>query len=132
MAAHNIYAQIYDGTVQNVMVCDNYELANQLSRMSYGDDAFAVDCMQYSCTIGDKYHDGMFFREIDNAEIPIEYIPTEKEQIATLTAKNMALDGQVTNLQLALVEQYEENSALQEEVTNTQLALTELYERMEV
>lgn len=36
--------------------------------------------------------------------------------------------SQVTDLQLALCEQYEENLSLQEEVTNTQLALCELYE----
>lgn len=38
------------------------------------------------------------------------------------------LQDEVTALQLALVEQYEENLALQEEVTNTQMALCELYE----
>lgn len=34
----------------------------------------------------------------------------------------------ITNIQLALTEQYEANLALEYEVTNTQLALTELYE----
>jgi hypothetical protein len=38
------------------------------------------------------------------------------------------LQDEVTALQLALCDQYEENLALQEEVTNTQLALVELYE----
>lgn len=49
---------------------------------------------------------------------PVEPEPTEME----------VLQEEVTDLQLALVEQYEENLALQEEVTNTQLALVELYE----
>ena len=49
---------------------------------------------------------------------PVEPEPTEVE----------VLQDEVTALQLALVEQYEENLALQEEVTNTQLALVELYE----
>lgn len=49
---------------------------------------------------------------------PVEPEPTEME----------LLQDEVTALQLALVEQYEENLALQEEVTNTQLALCELYE----
>lgn len=39
---------------------------------------------------------------------------------------------ELTALQLALAESYEENLALQEEVTNTQLALAEIYEGMEV
>ena len=39
---------------------------------------------------------------------------------------------EITALELALAQAYEENVVLQEEVTNTQLALTELYEGMEV
>lgn len=38
------------------------------------------------------------------------------------------LQEQVTDLQLALCEQYEENLMMQEELTSTQLALVELYE----
>lgn len=49
---------------------------------------------------------------------PVEPEPTEME----------LLQEEVTALQLALCDQYEENIALQEEVTNTQLALVELYE----
>ena len=49
---------------------------------------------------------------------PVEPEPTEMEM----------LQDEVTALQLALCDQYEENLALQEEVTNTQLALVELYE----
>ena len=40
--------------------------------------------------------------------------------------------NELTSLQLALVESYEENLVLQEEVTSTLLALTKLYEGMEV
>lgn len=39
-----------------------------------------------------------------------------------------AVQNDITNLQLALTEQYEANLALEDEVTNTQLAITELYE----
>ena len=49
MAVHSIYAQISEGIVQNIMVCDNYELANELTRASYGDDGFAVECNQCPC-----------------------------------------------------------------------------------
>lgn len=49
---------------------------------------------------------------------PFEPEPTEMEM----------LQDEVTALQLALCDQYEENLVLQEEVTNTQLALVELYE----
>lgn len=134
MAVHSIYAQISEGIVQNIMVCDNYELANELTRASYGDDGFAVECNQYPCMIGDKYHDGGFYRDIEGEgiEIPIEYVPTPEQQVEALTVQNGNLQNEVTSLQLALVEQYEDNLALQDEVTNTQLALTELYEGMGV
>lgn len=132
MAVHNIYAQISEGIVQNIMVCDDYELANELTLASYGDDSFAVECNQYPCMIGDKYHEGVFYRDMEGIEIPIEYVPTPEQQVEALTVQNGNLQNEVTSLQLALVEQYEDNLALQDEVTNTQLALTELYEGMEV
>lgn len=121
MAVHSIYAQISEGIVQNIMVCDDYELANELTRASYGDDGFAVECNQYPCMIGDKYHDGGFYRDIEGEgiEIPIEYVPTPEQQVETLTVQNGNLQKEVTSLQLALVEQYEDNLALQDEVTNT-------------
>lgn len=136
MIAHGIFAQICDGIVQNVIVCDDYETANWLSRNSYGETAFAVDCLQYPCTIGDKYRDGVFYHVVDEEETPVEYVPTQEQQVADLNKENEELKGQVTDLQLALADQYEENLALQEqiteELTDTQLALAELYEGMEV
>lgn len=54
----------------------------------------------------------------EHPALEVEPEPTEME----------ILQDEVTALQLALCDQYEENLALQEEVTNTQLALVELYE----
>ena len=51
-------------------------------------------------------------------------------QIGKLQKQMAEVQTELTDTQLALVEQYEENLALQEEVTNTQLALTEVYETM--
>ena len=66
--------------------------------------------------LGKRYVDGVW-EEVPQEPTP-EPEPTEME----------VLQSQVTDLQLALCEQYEENLALQDEVTNTQLALCELYE----
>lgn len=108
MVTHNIYAQIYNETVENVMVCDNYEMANWITRMSYGDEAFAVECMQFPCTIGDKYYDGKFYRvSEDGKETPIEYVPTQEEQVIMLESENSELKKQITDTQLALCEIYE-------------------------
>lgn len=90
MIVHQVFAQIYEGEVKNVMVCDNYELANWISRATYGNEAFAVDCLQYPCSNGDKYHDGSFYH-IDpetNEETLIEYVPTQEEQVQELKSSN--------------------------------------------
>lgn len=58
------------------------------------------------------------------------YLP--ESDIGRLQEKAAGLEEELTDIQLALAEQYEENLALQEEVTNTQLALAELYEGGEV
>ena len=102
MIVHQVYALISEEKVQNVCVCDNYEMANYIARSSYGNEAFAVDCLQYPCAIGDSYRAGTFYRKdsVTGVETAISYVPTEEEQLA----------------------------ALQEELTNTQLALIELYE----
>lgn len=127
MIVHQVYALIYNEKVENVCVCDNYEMANYIARATYGNEAFAVDCLQYPCAIGDFYKEGIFYRLIEETgeEFIIEYVPTQEQQVQTL-------NGELTETQLALVEQYEENLALQDEVTMTQLALVELYETMEV
>lgn len=123
MIVHEIFAQIKENVVQNIMVCENYPTADYLTKAIYGSEAFAVDCLQYACQPGDSYHDGFFWRvnAETGSEEQIPCKPTEAQEIAALKEEN-------TNLQLALVEQYEENLSLQEEVTNTQLALVELYE----
>ena len=123
MIVHQVYALIYNEKVENVCVCDNYEMANYIARATYGNEAFAVDCLQYPCTIGDTYKEGVFYRlnEETGEEFIIEYVPTQEQQVQTL-------NNELTDAQLALCEQYEENLALKQEVTNTQLALCELYE----
>lgn len=79
MVAHQVYAQIYDNTVRLVCVAHSYEDANKVARAVYGDTAFAVDCLQYPCEIGDKYIDGAFFKP--DGVTRIEYIPTDTQQV---------------------------------------------------
>lgn len=101
MIVHQIYAEIWNETVQNIMVCDNYEIANYLARCSYGEDAFAVDCLQYPCCIGDKYKNGVFLHVQENGSLaPIKYVLTQEQQV-------QKLENQLTAAQLALVEVYE-------------------------
>lgn len=95
MVAQQVFALIYDETVQNVCVGDNYEDINRVARCVYGDEAFAVDCMQYPCGIGDKYIDNRFYTYVrdENGEKTeelkeIEYVPTQEQQVSSLTVAN--------------------------------------------
>lgn len=99
MIVHEVFAQIHEGEVKNVMVCDNYPTADYLTKCTYGPGAFAVDCLQYPCGIGDKYRDGVFWRTDPETgeETQIPYVPTQEQQIAMLQAEK---DG----LTLALAE----------------------------
>lgn len=80
------------GQVQNLIVCDNYEVANQIAREYYGDTAIALDTTQYPLRIGDLYQDGGFFWAETGEEIPRN--PTEAEKIAQLQAENISLKVQ--------------------------------------
>lgn len=89
MTAHEVYAHIYDDVVQNIVVAYSYEDANRVARAVYGNEALAVDCLQYPCEIGDKYVDGVFYKA--DGVTPIPYIPTQEQQVAQLQAENAEL-----------------------------------------
>lgn len=93
MIVHQVYAQIYEGQVKNIIVCDNYEMANYITRATYGEDAFAVDCLQYPCAFGCLYHDGSFWRINDDTgeETRIFPIPTQEQEVQDLKFENEQL-----------------------------------------
>lgn len=88
MIVHQVFAIIHEEIVQNIIVCDNYELANQIARGTYGEEAIAVDCLQYPCSIGGKYKDGKFY-DLEGNEIA--YVPTQEQQVASLQEMNKTL-----------------------------------------
>lgn len=89
MWVNQIFSLIQDGTIQNIVVCDNYTVANDLARLTYGEDAIAVDTTLYPVSIGCKYSDGLFYTA-DGATQIINN-PTEAEEINMLKAENSAL-----------------------------------------
>lgn len=93
MIVHQVYAIVdSEGTIQNIMVCDNYEEANMIARAAFGEGSSAVDCLQYPCQGGDKYHDGKFWHiEEDGTETEIAYVPTQEQQVAALQTLNNEL-----------------------------------------
>lgn len=88
MIVHQVFAQIYEGAVKNIIVCEDYEMANYLARATYGEEAFAVNCIQYPCEPGDSYHDNKFYRTDENGgEREIQYIPTQEQQVSHLISE---------------------------------------------
>lgn len=89
MIVHEVFAQIFEGEVKNVMVCENYPMADYLTRCTYGPEAFAVDVLQYPVGVGHKYHDGFFWSidEETKEEVQILPRPTQEQEVAALKAE---------------------------------------------
>ena len=88
------FAMIADGEVKNIIVCDDYDVANELAQGMYGNNAVAFDVSQYSVIIGDKYENGKFYR----AEEEIKPNPTVDELINKLNADTQALEEAACDL----------------------------------
>lgn len=110
MIVHQTYALIDGEIVKNIIVCDNYEMANVLARASYGNGAIAIDCLQYPCMINDKYKNGIFYH-IDGQgnEVQVPYVPTAEQSvialsndIETMTEYTVELDARLCTMELGI------------------------------
>jgi hypothetical protein len=101
MVVHQVFAHILDTKIQNIIVCDNYELANQLARAIYGQSAIAQECTQYPCGIGDYFVNNTFFyADKDDPEKVGEAVPrknTAEEDAAEANAKATSIETDVAN-----------------------------------
>lgn len=92
MVAQRVFAEISMEVIRNVMVCEEYELANRLARATYGNDAFAVEITDVPARIGDKYQNGYFYRVNDEGgETRILPIPSTEIQLEELRAQMLYL-----------------------------------------
>lgn len=96
MWTNQIFSLIKDQTVENIIVCDNYEVANQIARLQYGEDAIAIDTTQYPLGIGCKHIDGRFYTEDGEKEVLRN--PTEAEEIVNLNSENSTLTEYIIDL----------------------------------
>ena len=93
MFYHQVYAEILNKKVKNIMVCNNYEMANILARNTYGQDAVAVECTYWACAIGDTYENNRFISPEGKER---EYKGSEAENIEKLELENTQLNRQVS------------------------------------
>ena len=82
------FAVVKDGEVINVIVCDNDNLANDVVKQIYGEDAFAVDFTYYEAGIGDFYKNGEVYRETEIGKSEILKTPDVEETVEQLTESN--------------------------------------------
>ena len=101
MVAHEVYAMISGRDVMETVVGDYFN-CNEIAKERYGKSAFAVEITLYPVQVGDHYLNGVFYRtDPETGEnVEIERVPTEAEQIATLTAA-------LNDVELALIDIYE-------------------------
>lgn len=97
MWCNQIFSLISENQIQNIIVCDNYEIANQIARMNYGDNAYAVDTTQYPVSIDCKYIEGIFYDMENNI---VERNPTEQEEIQLLKDAYNELEIRQTEAEL--------------------------------
>lgn len=86
------FALISGETVKQDIVCDNYELANQLARNVYGPDAIAVDSTQYPISEGDKYIDGYFYFKDGITLVPRNNTAEENAILANTRVTDLEAD----------------------------------------
>lgn len=94
-----------DYMIQNIIVCENYEIASQIARATLGADAIAIDTTLYPVEIGNTYKDGTFYDGNGNV---IPRNPTEAEEITRLNS--------VINRQASKIETLETTLANQDEL----------------
>ena len=108
MYVKQTFAIVLGETIKQDIVCDNYELANQLARTVYGDDAIAVDSTQYPIDVGDKYIDGYFYFKDGVTRVPRNNTGEENALLAvgkvTELESNIAQNNVDIDYRLSIIE----------------------------
>lgn len=60
MVVHQVFAQILNDKIENLILAETYGIADQITKLKYGENAFAVDATQYPVLSGYKYIDSNF------------------------------------------------------------------------
>ena len=66
MVIHRTFAQIVDTQIKNIIVIDDFFIAQQLTKASFGENSVAVDCSRYPVSVGDYFIDGVFYKADKN------------------------------------------------------------------
>lgn len=76
------YAMILGENIENTAKFENYDEANNISKIVYGDEAFAVEIEEWPVATGYKYKDGVFYEP--DGITRVEKLPNPFERIREL------------------------------------------------
>lgn len=104
--------------VANVIVCDHHETATQIAKLTYGENAIAIDTTYFPVVIGNICVDGKFYDENGNEVVKN---PTEAEEIQNLRTAVKYQESQIDSLT-----QY--NADLLYQISLMQMGITDIEE----
>ena len=88
------FALIADGKIKDIVVCDDYNVANQIAQNVHGQGATAADVTHYALEVGDEYDNGKFYR--DGKEI--QPLPSVEDKLNELNAAAESLEEAACDL----------------------------------
>ena len=108
------FAFIADAVIKDIVVCDDYNVANQLAQNIYGLNAIALDVTHYAVQKGDAYLNNKFYRDGEE----IFPLPTVEDRLNELEASETTLEEATCDL----------NSDYEQRISDIEEALCELAE----
>lgn len=76
------YAMILGENIENTALFEDYEAANNITKIVYGEEAFAVEIEQWPVAPGYKYKNGTFYEPDGNTVV--EPLPNPAKQVEEL------------------------------------------------
>lgn len=76
------YAMILGEDIMNIALFEDYVTANEVTKIVYGENAFAVDIEEWPVGPGYKYKNGTFYEP--DGETPVEKLPDQSERVKEL------------------------------------------------
>lgn len=95
MKNHNIYAIVLNEEIVNMIVAENIFIAQEQAKDYDIEKAFAVECTDYPCSIGDYYIGGFFYYKDKITEIKNNSI---ENQLANVNNSHKELNKEYSNI----------------------------------
>ena len=88
------YAMILGEDIMNIALFEDYVTANEVTKIVYGENAFAVDIKEWPVGPGYKYKNGVFYEP--DGETLVDPLPSADSKIETMKVKMNVLQSVAT------------------------------------